>query len=87
MNFEPYGIGIPQEIVIEKGAKLLNYGTTPNWDTMQIENRWKHENEWRIKGDFSIENNYINKIIVVVRKKIEIEQVQKIFKGKIISYE
>ncbi|MDR2762466.1 MAG: hypothetical protein LBB88_07700 [Planctomycetaceae bacterium] len=87
MNFEPYGIGIPQEIAIEKGAKLLNYGTTPNWDTMQFKNRWKYENEWRIKNDFLIDQNYIDKIIVVVRKRNEIKQVQKFFKGKIIAFE
>jgi hypothetical protein len=87
MNFEPYGIGIAKEYIKTKGAKLLKYGTTPDWETMQFDNRWKDENEWRIRGDFLLEDDCTDKMIVVVRKPNEIEKIQKSFKGKIISYE
>ncbi|MDR2172401.1 MAG: hypothetical protein LBP59_19830 [Planctomycetaceae bacterium] len=87
MNFEPYGIGIEKKYAAAKGAKLLNYGTTPDWDTMQYKNRWKNENEWRIKGDLLLDDEIINKIIVVVRKQTEIKKIKNIFNGKIIAYE
>ncbi|MDR2642239.1 MAG: hypothetical protein LBC74_05545 [Planctomycetaceae bacterium] len=87
MNFEPYGIGIAGEYVREKGATSLKYAATPDWDTMQIDNRWRDENEWRIRGDFLLNDECADKMIVVVRKPYEVEQVRKFFDGKIVVYE
>ncbi|MDR1479703.1 MAG: hypothetical protein LBJ00_12280 [Planctomycetaceae bacterium] len=87
MNFEPYGIGIEKEYLKTKGAKLLQYGTTPDWNTMKFDNRWKNENEWRIHGDFLLEDDCTDKMIVVVRKPHEIAKIQESFNGKIVSYE
>ncbi|MDR2346197.1 MAG: hypothetical protein LBE18_09040 [Planctomycetaceae bacterium] len=87
MNFEPYGIGIDIEYMIAKGTKKLEYGKYPNWDTMQADNRWKNENEWRYRGNFLLDNECLKKMIVVVRKHQEVEQIQKVFNGKIVVYE
>jgi hypothetical protein len=87
MNFEQYGIGIDEKYAQEKGTIPLQYGKTPDWDTMQTENRWKNENEWRFRGDFVLDDKCWEKMIVVVRKAEEIEQVKKIFNGKVIAFE
>jgi hypothetical protein len=87
MNFEPYGIGIPREYAHSKGVRRLKYGTTPDWDTMQSDNRWKNEREWRVRGDFLLDDECITKMIVVVRKLQEIECIRTIFKKCVVSYE
>ncbi|MDR2441033.1 MAG: hypothetical protein LBE12_16860 [Planctomycetaceae bacterium] len=87
MNFEPYGIGIPRTIACLKGAGPLKYGTTPNWDTMKSENQWKNELEWRIKGDFLLDDECRKKMIVVVRTTQEIELIHTVFSGRVVAYE
>ncbi|MDR0336220.1 MAG: hypothetical protein LBI18_03925 [Planctomycetaceae bacterium] len=87
MNFEPYGIGIPQDYAMSKGVKLLNYGTTPNWDTMQENNQWKNENEWRVRNDFLLDDECTKNMIVVVRKTQEIESIRTLFSGRVVAYE
>ncbi|MDR1141257.1 MAG: hypothetical protein LBL62_06170, partial [Planctomycetaceae bacterium] len=87
MNFEPYGIGIPRDVAVSKGVRLLKYGTTPDWDTMQSDNRWKNENEWRVRGDFLLDNECTKNMIIVVRKTQEMEFIRTIFSGRVVSYE
>jgi hypothetical protein len=87
MNFEQYGIGIDESYAKEKGTTLLKYGKTPDWNTMQTDNRWKNENEWRFRGDFVLDDECWEKMIVVVRKQHEIEQVKKLFNVKVIAFE
>jgi hypothetical protein len=87
MNFEPYGIGIPREYAYSQGVRQLKYGTTPDWDTMQSNNRWKNEREWRGQGDFLLDDEGMKKMIVVVRKSPETECIRIIFTGRVVSYE
>jgi hypothetical protein len=87
MNFEPYGIGIPRDVAVSKGVRLLKYGATPDWDTMQLDNRWKNENEWRVRGDFLLDNECTKNMIIVVRKTQEMECIRTIFSGRVVSYE
>jgi hypothetical protein len=87
MNFEPYGLGISRDEAYRKGVRPLKYGTTPQWDTMKLNNHWKNESEWRGQNDFILDEECFKKMIVVVRKKQEIKQVQTIFAGRIIAYE
>lgn len=87
MNFEPYGLGIPREYAYSKGVRQLKYGTTPDWDRMQSDNRWKNEREWRMRGDFLLDDECTKKMIVVVRKSQEIEYIRTIFPGRVVSYE
>ncbi|MDR2756011.1 MAG: hypothetical protein LBC20_09915 [Planctomycetaceae bacterium] len=87
MNFEPYGIGIPRSYAVSKGVRLLQYGTIPDWDTMQLDNRWKNEHEWRVQGDFLLDDECTKKMIVVVRKTPEIEHIHPVFTGRVAAYE
>ncbi|MDR2115432.1 MAG: hypothetical protein LBP87_03520 [Planctomycetaceae bacterium] len=87
MNFEPYGIGIPCDYAYSKGGRLLKYGAVPDWDTMQSENRWKNEREWRVRGDFVLDDECTKKMIVIVRKTHEIEHIRTFFAGRIVAYE
>jgi hypothetical protein len=87
MNFEPYGIGIPREYAYSKGVRLLKYGATPDWDTMQSDNRWKNEREWRVQGDFLLDDECTKKMIIVVRKSQETDYIRTIFSGRVVSYE
>jgi hypothetical protein len=87
MNFEPYGIGIPREYAYSKGVRLLKYGVVPDWDTMQSDNRWKDEREWRVRGDFLLNDECTKNMIVVVRKSQETHCIRTIFAGRVVSYE
>ncbi|MDR3197318.1 MAG: hypothetical protein LBU34_05560 [Planctomycetaceae bacterium] len=87
MNFEPYGIGIPRDYACLKGVRLLKYGDVPGWDTMQSDNRWKYEREWRVRGDFLLDDECTKNMIVVVRKTQEIEHIRTIFTGRAAAYE
>jgi hypothetical protein len=54
---------------------------------MQSDNRWKNEREWRMRGDFLLDDECTKKMIVVVRKSQEIEYIRTIFPGRVVSYE
>jgi hypothetical protein len=87
MNFEPYGIGIPRNNAVAKGVRLLKYGTTPEWDTMQSDNRWKDEHEWRVRDDFLLDDECTKNMIAVVRKTQETEFIRTVFTGRVVAYE
>jgi hypothetical protein len=85
MNFEPYGIGIPKNHAHSKGVKPIKYGIIPDWDTMRLDNRWKNEHEWRVKDDFLLDSECMDKMVIAVRKPHEIEQIKSILKGTILA--
>jgi len=83
MNFEPYGIGFPREILAQRGVVPVQYGERDRWDSLCRSDRWKSEKEWRYLGDFDF-SELIDEMIVVVAHPHE----QKDFPARIVfSYQ
>jgi hypothetical protein len=86
MNFEPYAIGFPRELLAARGGEPVIYGGKPAWNTMRKDAVWENENEWRIRGDFIIDNEIAEKMLVIVYQIEEIGEMQKVFSGKIVPF-
>lgn len=67
MNFEPYAVGFPKSSL--KGIELVKvqYNQLPSWETLSKGDRWRSENEWRVRGDLVITEEMKEKMIVIVR--------------------
>ncbi len=73
MNFEPYAIGFPKELLEERGAVFVKYNGDPAWDSLCSGERWESEREWRVRGDLVIDSELYNQSILITRKKSEID--------------
>jgi len=70
MNFEPYAIGFPKSMMIDRGVVRVRYGETAAWDSMERADRWRSEKEWRVRGDFEFDS-IKDLLIVIVRRECE----------------
>ncbi|MDR1493779.1 MAG: hypothetical protein LBT05_13810 [Planctomycetaceae bacterium] len=86
MNFEPYAIGLPRESFAARGGTPVVYGGKPDWNTMRKDAVWTQENEWRKRGDFTLDDDVLNEMITIVYQNEEIESMRKVFAGKIIPF-
>ncbi len=75
MNFEPYAIGFPQEILEKKGAVPVRYNEEPAWDSLTSGEQWKNEKEWRILDSLYLDDDLMSQAIVIVRKPSECESI------------
>lgn len=74
-SFEPYGVAIRKKYLVKMGAEAVAYtqraDIRPHTDFFQThaagdENRWAHEREWRLRGDFHMENVPPDSIRIIV---------------------
>lgn len=71
MNFEPYGIGFPKEVLRERGVVPVEYNGEPSWMSISSGDKWKTEREWRHKGNLMFDDELLKEMIVIVRKANE----------------
>jgi len=71
MNFEPYAIGVPRELLEKEGAVPVRYNELPSWDVIASGERWKSEREWRVRGDVFLSDSMLEQIVVIVRSEHE----------------
>jgi len=65
MNFEPYAIGFPKDLIIQHGGVALQYGGKATWESMEKSDRWISEREWRVRDNFFFEELTESMIIIV----------------------
>lgn len=71
MNFEPYAIGFPREILESRGVVPVRYGEKGSWDSMEKADQWISEQEWRFRGDFEF-SDLLKQMVVIVRDESEL---------------
>jgi len=82
MSFEPFGIGIEKETGMANGINEVQYqdddgskvsNTIPVWLTQSIGRitDWRHEQEYRHKGDFDFSKISASKLIAICHRKTE----------------
>lgn len=87
-TFEPYGIAIARRILKQRGAKPAIYGPSSLYSRLAPSDRfrfqlneppgccWKHEREWRSKGDFSLTGIPEGDALILVPGPWEVERIK-----------
>ncbi len=96
-TYEPYGIALQRGKLIEMGARPVQYADLSDFEHLsegdrwlfQVaktrDNDWSTEREWRIPGDVNLNLFTEDELIVLVRSRSEIPQIEEAFKIRTIS--
>lgn len=88
-TFSHYGIGFSKETMCQRGAKPVIYGTEKTYQTISTQHKylyqkerssqnkwsWKPEREWRLKGNLDLSTFAKEDIIIVVKKKDNLQEI------------
>ncbi|UCD95423.1 MAG: hypothetical protein JSU69_05070, partial [Candidatus Zixiibacteriota bacterium] len=96
MTFEPYGVAIRKSYGEITGIRKVFYGNPdmyryldeddrPYFQSVGLKGYWMPEREYRHVGDINLNLIPEESIVVIVWKKDEIAEVQRLFGGRIIS--
>ena len=72
MNFVPYAIGFPKELLKNRGVVRVNYNGSPAWDSLTSADLWENEQEWRMKGNLFIDDELWNRSILITYQNREL---------------
>lgn len=98
-DWEPYGIMIDREWLIEQGAKKVEYITpeeAKHRDANQLlycqvvksrggKNDWSSEQEWRLAGDLRLHHVPYEKCFIIVPDDLEAKKIQRLSRWPILS--
>ncbi len=77
-TFEPYGLAIPREFLLQAGAEPVIYGSESDWENMPAarryrfqlqrsgETEWFKEREWRLRGGLDLSGLDQRKMVALV---------------------
>ena len=97
-DFQPFGIAIERDLLMEVGAKPVMYGEQQDWDRMPTEDRpffqlsvsggsqidWRQEQEWRLLGNLDLNLVGNNSAVVFVNTAMEAEAIAPISRWPIV---
>lgn len=93
-SFEPYGIAIKRDILVQMGAREIQY-EKPNVDSPSEKlfvqspgekGDWTKEKEWRIRGDLRLDTIDKNDYFAIVSDKSDAEHIKKRIKGEEVCF-
>jgi predicted Rossmann fold nucleotide-binding protein DprA/Smf involved in DNA uptake len=98
-SFEPYGLGVPKDILESLGARPVVYGDESALAKVHEEDRpffqvgkpegpeWADEREWRLKGDMDLRLVPRERLVIIVRTLREAAATREHFGGAVIALE
>jgi hypothetical protein len=96
-DFQPFGIAIDRDVLMELGVKPVIYGDQQDWEEMSFEDRpyfqlaasnsqidWREEQEWRLVGNLDLKLVGSNSAVVFVSTISEAEIIAPISRWPIV---